>query len=192
MCLRTALLERAILALFGISTRNSNTVKVDWVGFRITASRRAWNLQALQQNKTNQNSHQKMQFKSVLRKQKKICLSIALSTAFTVQNGKHRSLRRFSLGHDFLPTEEAWTVTVFPSITSFQVLTFLFPLHWLNLPCSLSPPLFFTHLYHIHTKARATGSPTSAKFSATFTDAVKYIFIGDIRLQLNISASAIS
>ena len=108
-----------------------------------------------------------MQFKSVLRKQKKICLSIALSTAFTVQNGKHRSLRRFSLGHDFLPTEEAWTVTVFPSITSFQVLTFLFPLHWLNLPRSLSPPLFFTHLCHVHTKAHATESGKDTRETAS-------------------------
>lgn len=29
VCLRTALLERAILALFGISTHNSNTIKLD-------------------------------------------------------------------------------------------------------------------------------------------------------------------
>lgn len=29
VCLRTAFLEHAILALFGISTHNSNTVKVD-------------------------------------------------------------------------------------------------------------------------------------------------------------------
>lgn len=125
-----------------------------------------------------------MQFKAASWKQKITCLFIALSTVFMFQNGLCRSLRWFSVGHDFSPQWRNLDSYNFPFHNFFPRFSISFlSLHWLNSPRSLSPPLFFTYLCHVPTKARAAESPTSAKFWVTIIDAVKYICTGDIRLQ---------
>lgn len=100
------------------------------------------------------------------------------------QNGLCRSLRWFSVGHDFSPQWRNLDSYNFPFHNFFPRFSISFlSLHWLNSPRSLSPPLFFTYLCHVPTKARAAESPASAKFWVTIMDAVKYICTGDIRLQ---------